>query len=55
MAEAEMESCDYIETYYNWVRRHSALRYISPLEYERPYYQRTATEPLHNQPERSMS
>ena len=54
VAEAEMETCDYIEAYYNPVRRHSALGYVSPLEFERAYYQRAATEALHNQPERSM-
>ncbi len=53
--EAELETCEYIERYYNPVRRHSALGYVSPLEYERAYYQRAATEALPNQPERSMS
>ncbi|MFN7931022.1 MAG: integrase core domain-containing protein [Blastocatellia bacterium] len=55
VAEAELETCEYIEHYYNPVRRHSALGYVSPLEYERASYQRAATETLHNQSERSMS
>lgn len=55
VGEAEMETCEYIERYYNPVRRHSALGYVSPLEFERAYYQRAATEALHNQPERSIS
>jgi putative transposase len=53
--EAELETCEYIEHYYNPVRRHSALSYVSPLAYERSYYQRAATATLPNQPERSMS
>lgn len=36
--EARMESFDYIENYYNRVRRHSALGYLSPAEYEQRYY-----------------
>jgi putative transposase len=35
---ARLESFDYIENYYNRVRRHSALGYLSPVEYERKYY-----------------
>lgn len=35
--EAESESFNYIEGYYNRVRRHSALGYLSPDEYERKY------------------
>ena len=49
--EAELETCEYIERYYNPVRRHSALGYVSPLEYERAYYQQL----LQREPERSMS
>lgn len=30
---------EYIESYYNPVRRHSALGYVSPEEFERAYYQ----------------
>lgn len=40
VAEAELETFDYIERYYNPVRRHSALGYVSPLDYETAYYQR---------------
>lgn len=35
--EAESESFNYIEVYYNRVRRHSGLGYLSPDEYERKY------------------
>jgi putative transposase len=38
--EARMETFNYIEGYYNRIRRHSALGYISPEEYERKYYQK---------------
>ena len=38
--EARVESFDYIENYYNRVRRHSALGYVSPVEYEQKYYAR---------------
>lgn len=40
VVEAQVESFDYIERYYNRIRRHSALGYVSPDEYERAYYQR---------------
>jgi putative transposase len=36
--EARSETFRYIEGYYNRVRRHSALGYESPEEYERKYY-----------------
>jgi putative transposase len=39
--QARMETFTYIESYYNRVRRHSALGYRSPEDYERAYYQRT--------------
>ena len=35
--EARRDVFDYIETFYNRVRRHSALGYLSPAEYERRY------------------
>lgn len=40
LTEAQMETSDYIERYYNPERRHSALGYISSDEYERAYSQR---------------
>lgn len=36
--EARLETFNYIEGYYNRIRRHSALGYLSPEEYERKYY-----------------
>jgi putative transposase len=36
--EARLETFDYIGGYYNGIRRHSALGYLSPAEYERRYY-----------------
>ena len=33
VVEAEIETCDYSEAYYNPVRRHSALGDVSPLEF----------------------
>ena len=35
LAEAQMECFDFIEGYYNTVRRHSSLGYLSPLNYEK--------------------
>jgi transposase InsO family protein len=35
--EARMETFNYIECYYNRVRRHSSLGYLSPEEYERKF------------------
>lgn len=35
VAEARLESFNYIEGYYNRIRRHSSLGYVSPEEYER--------------------
>jgi len=44
--EPELETFDYIERYYNPLRRHSSLGYISPLEFEKAYYQRAKTNSL---------
>jgi putative transposase len=41
-SEARMAVFDYIETFYNPVRRHSALDYRSPAEHERRYRQTVA-------------
>lgn len=35
--EARLETFNYIEGYYNRLRRHSSLGYVSPEEYERKY------------------
>jgi len=35
--EARLETFNYIEGYYNRIRRHSALGYVSPEEYERQF------------------
>lgn len=51
--EAELETFDYIERYYNPIRRHSALGYVSPIDFERAYYQRPKTDSKTN--ERSLS
>ena len=40
LAEARAETFNYIEGYYNRVRRHSALGYKSPEEFEREYYRK---------------
>src|SRR5262249_6863409 len=37
--QARSETFSYIEGYYNRVRLHSSLGYLSPAEFERPYYQ----------------
>lgn len=54
VAEAHLETFDYIERYYNPLRRHSALGYVSPEEYERAYYQRAQAQDLTTQ-ERTTS
>ena len=44
-AEARMAIFDYIEGWYNPHRRHSALGYLSPLEYERRHLKGTEERP----------
>lgn len=39
MEEARLETFQYIECYYNRIRRHSSLGYVSPEEYERKYWE----------------
>ena len=41
-AEARMAAFDFIEGFYNPRRRHSALGYLSPADFERRYRQATA-------------
>lgn len=36
-ADARLGVFDYIEAFYNTTRRHSALAYLSPAEFERRY------------------
>ncbi len=40
VAEARLETFEYIESYYNPVRRHSSLGYRSPAEYEQAFYEK---------------
>lgn len=42
-ADARLAVFDYIEAFYNRTRRHSALGYLSPAEFERRYRSRTIT------------
>ncbi len=39
LAYLERETCDWIGNYYNTIRRHSALGYLTPKEYELGYRQ----------------
>ncbi|QHT71738.1 transposase [Rhodocytophaga rosea] len=36
--DAKTEIFEYIEMYYNPIRRHSALNYLSPINFEFKYY-----------------
>jgi putative transposase len=42
-ADARLAVFDYIEVFYNRIRRHSALGYLSPADFERRYAPRTIT------------
>jgi putative transposase len=42
LEEARLETFNYIEVYYNRIRRHSSLGYLSPEEYERRYFEERA-------------
>jgi transposase InsO family protein len=42
--DARAEIFDYIEVYYNRVRRHSSLGYKSPLQFEADYYAKLASQ-----------
>ncbi len=42
--DARTEIFDYIEIYYNRVRRHSSLGYQSPLTFESQYYSKLASK-----------
>lgn len=42
--DANVELFDYIEIYYNRVRRHSSLDYQSPEQFESKYYQKLASK-----------
>ncbi|MDQ3252334.1 MAG: integrase core domain-containing protein, partial [Acidobacteriota bacterium] len=53
VTEAQLETFEYIERYYNPVRRHSALGYVSPQEYERAYHQRAKAQDLTSQERRT--
>jgi putative transposase len=44
VADARTEIFDYIEVYYNRVRRHSSLGYKSPLQFESDYYLKLASQ-----------
>jgi transposase InsO family protein len=37
LEEARLETFNYIEGYYNRIRRHSSLGYVNPEEYERKF------------------
>jgi transposase InsO family protein len=37
-ASAQFAIAEWIEVFYNGQRRHSAIGYVSPVEYERRYY-----------------
>lgn len=54
VVEARLESFNYIEGYYNRVRRHSSLGYLSPAEYEQAFYEKAKTSTTNdNEPSRT--
>ena len=44
LEDARTEIFEYIEMYYNTIRRHSSLGYVSPMEFEKQYYCNSNTE-----------
>ena len=36
--DAQTEIFEYLEMYYNPIRRHSTLNYLSPINFEQVYY-----------------
>jgi transposase InsO family protein len=46
--EAQLETFHYIDGYYNRIRRHSSLGYVSPEEYERKYEEERARKAEEN-------
>jgi putative transposase len=52
--EARLESFQYIEGYYNRIRRHSSLGYQSPLDFENAYYQSTKEEEIDKSKEKGV-
>lgn len=42
--DAKVEVFEYIEMYYNRVRRHSSLGYKSPEQFERQYHNKLASK-----------
>ncbi len=49
VVEARLETFAYIEGYYNRVRRHSSLGYLSPAEYEQAFYEKAKQSTATNQ------
>jgi putative transposase len=45
LEDAQTETFEFIEMYYNPKRRHSLLGYLSPLAFERKYYLTLSNHP----------
>ena len=45
--EAQQTIFEYIECYYNRVRRHSTNNWLSPMDYETTYYNKIDLMPVH--------